>query len=132
VVGSFSTFPLSLTPLHWTDTRTSFSQLWISTRLAHSHLRRLEHFPLLSLSPRHLPTFPSLSLSHLPSPSSLLFQTMVLVLVLGDLHIPNRAHDLPSKFKKLLVRLSLSSPLSLFLFSRTDGCEEWDEVVGTW
>ncbi len=29
--------------------------------------------------------------------------TMVLVLVIGDLHIPHRVHDLPAKFKKLLV-----------------------------
>jgi predicted phosphodiesterase len=29
---------------------------------------------------------------------------MVLVLVIGDLHIPYRTHDLPAKFKKLLVR----------------------------
>jgi hypothetical protein len=29
--------------------------------------------------------------------------TMVLVLIIGDLHIPHRTHDLPSKFKKLLV-----------------------------
>ena len=28
---------------------------------------------------------------------------MVLVLTIGDLHIPHRTHDLPSKFKKLLV-----------------------------
>ncbi|UOH79170.1 hypothetical protein LQV05_000160 [Cryptococcus neoformans] len=28
---------------------------------------------------------------------------MVLVLVIGDLHIPNLVHDLPAKFKKLLV-----------------------------
>lgn len=28
---------------------------------------------------------------------------MVLVLVLGDLHIPHRTHDLPPKFKKLLA-----------------------------
>ena len=28
---------------------------------------------------------------------------MVLVLVIGDFHIPHRTHDLPSKFKKLLV-----------------------------
>ncbi|KAG0221503.1 Metallo-dependent phosphatase-like protein [Mortierella sp. GBAus27b] len=27
----------------------------------------------------------------------------MLVLVIGDLHIPNRAHDLPGRFKKLLV-----------------------------
>lgn len=30
--------------------------------------------------------------------------TMVLVLVIGDLHIPTLTHDLPAKFKKLLVR----------------------------
>jgi hypothetical protein len=29
--------------------------------------------------------------------------TMVLVLVIGDLHIPTLTHDLPAKFKKLLV-----------------------------
>ncbi|KAJ9115026.1 Vacuolar protein sorting-associated protein 29 [Naganishia vaughanmartiniae] len=28
---------------------------------------------------------------------------MVLVLIIGDLHIPMRCHDLPAKFKKLLV-----------------------------
>ncbi|ORY97535.1 putative membrane coat complex retromer, subunit VPS29/PEP11 [Syncephalastrum racemosum] len=28
---------------------------------------------------------------------------MVLVLVIGDIHIPHRVHDLPLKFKKLLV-----------------------------
>jgi len=28
---------------------------------------------------------------------------MVLVLIIGDLHIPHRAQDLPNKFKKLLV-----------------------------
>jgi len=28
---------------------------------------------------------------------------MVLILVVGDLHIPHRSHDLPPKFKKLLV-----------------------------
>ncbi|PPQ74008.1 hypothetical protein CVT24_012615 [Panaeolus cyanescens] len=28
---------------------------------------------------------------------------MVLVLIIGDLHIPHRVHDLPTKFKKLLV-----------------------------
>ncbi|CAL1708365.1 unnamed protein product [Somion occarium] len=28
---------------------------------------------------------------------------MVLVLVIGDFHIPHRVHDLPAKFKKLLV-----------------------------
>ena len=30
----------------------------------------------------------------------------VLVLVLGDLHIPLRTNDLPAKFKKLLVSTS--------------------------
>jgi hypothetical protein len=30
-------------------------------------------------------------------------RAMVLVLVLGDIFIPSRTHDLPSKFKKLLV-----------------------------
>lgn len=29
--------------------------------------------------------------------------SMVLVLIIGDLYIPHRAHDLPSKFRKLLV-----------------------------
>jgi predicted phosphodiesterase len=28
---------------------------------------------------------------------------MVLVLLIGDLHIPHRVYDLPAKFKKLLV-----------------------------
>jgi vacuolar protein sorting-associated protein 29 len=28
---------------------------------------------------------------------------MVLVLIIGDLHIPHRTHDLPAKFKKLLL-----------------------------
>eukprot|EP01121_Diplochlamys_sp_Union-15-3_P012675 TRINITY_DN3831_c0_g1_i1.p1 TRINITY_DN3831_c0_g1~~TRINITY_DN3831_c0_g1_i1.p1 ORF type:complete len:191 (-),score=35.60 TRINITY_DN3831_c0_g1_i1:24-596(-) len=28
---------------------------------------------------------------------------MVLILVLGDLHLPHRAHDIPAQFKKLLV-----------------------------
>jgi hypothetical protein len=32
-----------------------------------------------------------------------LISNMVLVLVIGDLHIPHRTHDLPAKFKKLLV-----------------------------
>lgn len=34
---------------------------------------------------------------------------MVLVLVLGDIFIPTRTHDLPAKFKKLLVRTSTST-----------------------
>jgi hypothetical protein len=41
----------------------------------------------------------SSQLSHQPAQQP----TMVLVLVIGDLHIPHRIHDLPSKFKKLLV-----------------------------
>lgn len=36
-------------------------------------------------------------------PSSYPYQGIMLVLVIGDLHIPFRAHDLPAKFKKLLV-----------------------------
>ena len=40
----------------------------------------------LSSSPHHTPS-----------------STMVLVLVIGDLHIPTLTHDLPAKFKKLLV-----------------------------
>lgn len=32
-----------------------------------------------------------------------LSDALVLVLVIGDLHIPIRSHDLPLKFKKLLV-----------------------------
>lgn len=38
-----------------------------------------------------------------PSKADLLIAAMVLVLVIGDLHIPHRIHDLPAKFKKLLV-----------------------------
>ena len=37
------------------------------------------------------------------STTSALYVRMVLVLVIGDLHIPHRIHDLPGKFKKLLV-----------------------------
>lgn len=33
---------------------------------------------------------------------------MVLVLVIGDLHIPTLTHDLPAKFKKLLVGIEPS------------------------
>ncbi len=36
-------------------------------------------------------------------PSFLPPTAMVLVLIIGDLHIPHRIHDLPVKFKKLLV-----------------------------
>ena len=35
---------------------------------------------------------------------------MVLVLVIGDLHIPTLTHDLPAKFKKLLVSVCLLLP----------------------
>ncbi|RUO96039.1 vacuolar protein sorting-associated protein 29-like protein [Jimgerdemannia flammicorona] len=37
---------------------------------------------------------------------------MVLVLVIGDLHIPHRVHDLPLKFKKLLVPGKIQQILS--------------------
>jgi vacuolar protein sorting-associated protein 29 len=37
---------------------------------------------------------------------------MVLVLIIGDLHIPHRTHDLPSKFKKLLVPGKIQQILS--------------------
>jgi hypothetical protein len=46
--------------------------------------------------------------------------TMVLVLIIGDLHIPMRCHDLPAKFKKLLVRplrVIETSPLRLIPIS---------------
>lgn len=39
---------------------------------------------------------------------------MVLVLVLGDIFIPTRTHDLPAKFKKLLVRVPLVEPTTHF------------------
>ncbi|GAA5885684.1 hypothetical protein JCM16303_003113 [Sporobolomyces ruberrimus] len=48
---------------------------------------------------------------------------MVLVLVLGDLHIPNRSHDLPSKFKKLLVPGKISQILST---GNITDLETWD------
>lgn len=48
---------------------------------------------------------------------------MVLVLVLGDLHIPNRSHDLPSKFKKLLVPGKISQILST---GNVTDRETWD------
>ena len=41
--------------------------------------------------------------SPLSSTSPYSLSAMVLVLVIGDLHIPHRIHDLPLKFKKLLV-----------------------------
>lgn len=34
------------------------------------------------------------------------------MLVIGDLHIPNRAADLPAKFKRLLVRPTWREPIS--------------------
>lgn len=39
---------------------------------------------------------------------------MVLVLVIGDLHIPTLTHDLPAKFKKLLVCSQPAYSVSLF------------------
>jgi len=47
--------------------------------------------------------------------------TMVLVLVIGDLHIPNLTHDLPAKFKKLLV--SFPSLLKRDTEDAADTCE---------
>jgi vacuolar protein sorting-associated protein 29 len=38
-----------------------------------------------------------------PPVSSTTTTTIMLVLVIGDLHIPHRTHDLPAKFKKLLL-----------------------------
>jgi vacuolar protein sorting-associated protein 29 len=38
-----------------------------------------------------------------PLVSSTTTTTIMLVLVIGDLHIPHRTHDLPAKFKKLLL-----------------------------
>lgn len=46
--------------------------------------------------------------------SSYRLDNMVLVLVIGDLHIPTLTHDLPAKFKKLLVRL-----MTLHVFDRS-------------
>ncbi|GAA5863730.1 hypothetical protein JCM3774_001232 [Rhodotorula dairenensis] len=47
----------------------------------------------------------------------------MLVLVIGDLHVPNRAHDLPSKFKKLLVPGKIGQILST---GNTTDRETWD------
>ena len=47
----------------------------------------------------------------------------MLVLVIGDLHIPNRAHDLPTKFKKLLVPGKIGQILST---GNTTDRETWD------
>ncbi|BGP26546.1 vacuolar protein sorting protein [Rhodotorula toruloides] len=47
----------------------------------------------------------------------------MLVLVIGDLHIPNRAHDLPAKFKKLLVPGKIGQILST---GNTTDQETWD------
>jgi hypothetical protein len=61
-----------------------------------------------------------------------LFLFSQLVLVIGDLHIPHRAHDLPQKFKKLLVRC-------LFLYrsdSRSDPSGTGHDILlffkGSW
>jgi hypothetical protein len=51
---------------------------------------------------------------------------MVLVLVIGDLHIPNLMHDLPAKFKKLLVRLARSVPNCSGRFTYPSGArQDW-------
>ena len=39
------------------------------------------------------------------------------MLVLGDLHIPHRAHSLPAKFKKLLVRRNCLRDVVSFVWS---------------
>lgn len=46
---------------------------------------------------------------------------MVLVLVIGDLHIPNLTHDLPAKFKKLLVRPAQRRPGAVAQDGNDDG-----------
>ncbi|GAA5973462.1 hypothetical protein JCM11641_006473 [Rhodosporidiobolus odoratus] len=48
----------------------------------------------------------------------------MLVLVIGDLHIPTRAHDLPAKFKKLLVPGKISQILSTGNISDTE-TKQW-------
>lgn len=53
--------------------------------------------------PYSSPTFADAVQHNVERPLSLAEYIMVLVLVIGDLHIPHRIHDLPAKFKKLLV-----------------------------
>lgn len=55
---------------------------------------------------------------------------MVLVLVIGDLHIPTLTHDLPAKFKKLLVRPPRpcqlpTAPSNFLSSSASSGLIEW-------
>ncbi len=47
----------------------------------------------------------------LPPPS------LQLVLVIGDIHIPHRAHSLPQQFKKLLVRGGGGGALAIWAVS---------------
>lgn len=53
----------------------------------------------------------------------------MLVLVIGDLHIPNRAHDLPAKFKKLLV--SLEDGRKAVSSVRGGGTRGWKRASGS-
>ena len=52
---------------------------------------------------------------------------MVLVLVIGDMHVPSRAHQIPPKFKALLVCLlfhSISLCSFFFLFFNMHTCTQ--------
>lgn len=51
----------------------------------------------------------------------------MLVLVLGDLHIPLRTHDLPPKFKKLLVQGKIAQILTT---GNICDRETWDYLRG--
>lgn len=51
----------------------------------------------------------------------------MLVLVIGDLHIPLRSHDLPPKFKKLLVQGKIQQILST---GNICDRETWDYLRG--
>ncbi|KAJ4490308.1 Metallo-dependent phosphatase-like protein [Lentinula aciculospora] len=55
---------------------------------------------------------------------------MVLVLVLGDLHIPHRIHDLPHKFKKLLAPGKISQVLCTGNICDRETMEYLRSIVG--